>query len=70
MTVEAYVTLAILVGLFALLIETKLPPAAIFMGALTLVITFRLAPLEECLRGFSNFGVDLHDVLRQMVAAW
>ena len=50
MTVEAYATLAILIGLFGLLIKTKLPPAAIFMGALTLVITFRLAPLEECLR--------------------
>ena len=57
MTVEAYATLAILIGLFGLLIKTKLPPAAIFMGALTLVITFRLAPLEECLRGFSNSGM-------------
>ena len=57
MTVEAYATLAILIGLFALLIKTKLPPAAIFMGALTLVITLRLAPLEECLRGFSNAGM-------------
>ena len=57
MTIEAYATLSILVGLFGLLIKTKLPPAAIFMGALTLVITFRLAPLEECLRGFSNSGM-------------
>ena len=57
MSVQAYATLAILVGLFVLLIKTKLPPAAIFTGALTLVITFRLAPLEECLRGFSNSGM-------------
>ena len=57
MTLEAYATLAILVGLFGLLIKTKLPPAAIFMGALTLVITLRLAPLEECLRGFANSGM-------------
>jgi Na+/H+ antiporter NhaD/arsenite permease-like protein len=57
MTVEAYATLAILIGLFGFLINTKLPPAAIFVGALTLVITFRLAPLEECLRGFSNSGM-------------
>jgi len=57
MTIEAYATLAILIGLFSLLIKTKLPPAAIFMGALTLVITFRLAPLKECLHGFSNTGM-------------
>ncbi len=57
MTVEANSTLAILIGLFGLLIKTKLPPAAISMGALTLVITFRLAPLEGCLRGFSNSGM-------------
>ncbi|MCP4408598.1 MAG: SLC13 family permease [Gammaproteobacteria bacterium] len=57
MSPEAYLTLVILVGLFALLIRTELPPVAIFMGALTLAITFRLAPLEECLRGFSNTGM-------------
>jgi alanine racemase len=57
MTVEAYATLAILTGLFGLHIETNLPPAAIFVGALTLVITFRLAPLEACLRGLSNIGM-------------
>ena len=68
MTLEAYATLAILVGLFGLLIKTKLPPAAIFMGALTLVITFRLAPPEECLRGFSNSGMLTIGVLF-MVAA-
>jgi len=57
MTHDAYVTLAILIGLFALLIKTKLPPAAIFMGALTLAITFKLAPLKELLHGFSNTGM-------------
>ncbi len=57
MSFEAYATLAILIGLFAFLIKTKLPPAAIFMGALTLVITFRLAPIKECLAGFSNSGM-------------
>ena len=54
---ETYVTIAILVSTFGLLIFTKLPPASIFVGALTLSITFGLAPLEESLKGFSNPGV-------------
>jgi hypothetical protein len=54
MTVEAYITIGILVLAFGLLIKTKLPPAVIFIGALTLTITFRIAPLKESLKGFSN----------------
>lgn len=57
MSYEAYVILAIILGLFGLLIKTKLPPAAIFMGALTLAITFKLAPAKELLHGFSNSGM-------------
>jgi hypothetical protein len=29
----------------------------VFLGALTLSITFRLAPLEQSLQGFSNTGM-------------
>ena len=54
---EMYVTIAILALTFGLLIFTRLPPASIFVGALTLTITFGLAPLEESLNGFSNPGV-------------
>lgn len=54
---EIYMTIAILVATFGLLIFTKLPPASIFVGALTLTITFGLAPLDESLKGFSNPGV-------------
>ena len=57
MTVEAYITIGILALAFGLLIKTKLPPAVIFVGALTLTITFRIAPLKESLKGFSNPGV-------------
>ncbi len=32
-------------------------PVAVFVGALTLTITFRLAPLNESLKGFSNPGM-------------
>lgn len=53
----AYLTLAILLGVFGLLLATKLPPVAVFLGALTLSLTFNLAPLEESLRGFANPGV-------------
>jgi Na+/H+ antiporter NhaD/arsenite permease-like protein len=42
---------------FGLLIFTRLPPAPVFLGALTLTITFKLAPLEASLKGFSNSGV-------------
>lgn len=57
MTLNALITIAILSLTFALLIKSKLPPVAIFVGALTLTITFRLAPLEQSLKGFSNPGM-------------
>ena len=55
--IEIYITIAILGITFGLLIFTKLPPAAIFIGALTLTITFKIAPLEDSLKGFNNAGV-------------
>ncbi len=51
------IVVVILAVTFGLLIFSKLPPAAIFIGALTLTITFRLAPLEDSLKGFNNPGV-------------
>jgi di/tricarboxylate transporter len=57
MPVDQYITIAILALTFALLIKSKIPPVAIFVGALTLTITFRLAPLNESLKGFSNPGM-------------
>ncbi|MBU0945569.1 MAG: SLC13 family permease [Proteobacteria bacterium] len=51
------ITIVILTSTFVLLVFSKLPPAAIFIGALTLTITFKLAPLEESLKGFNNPGV-------------
>jgi di/tricarboxylate transporter len=57
MTFETWLMVAILGATFGLLIFTRLPPAAVFLGALTLTITFRLAPLEASLKGFSNSGV-------------
>jgi di/tricarboxylate transporter len=55
--IDVYLTIGILALTFGLLIFTKLPPAAIFVGALTLTITFDLAPLTDSLKGFNNPGV-------------
>ena len=57
MSTDAWLMVGILGITFALMIFTKLPPAAVFVGALTMTITFRLAPLEASLKGFSNPGV-------------
>ena len=57
MPADQYVTIAILALTFDLLIRGRVPPVAVFVGALTLTITFRLAPLEESLKGFSNPGM-------------
>jgi di/tricarboxylate transporter len=57
MTADQYITIAILALTFALLIKSKIPPVAVFVGALTLTITFRLAPLGDSLKGFSNSGM-------------
>ena len=68
MPLNAYLTLALLTLAFVLLMATWIPPVAVFLGALTLSITFGLAPLEESLRGFSNPGMLTIGVLF-MVAA-
>ncbi len=57
MSTDQYITIAILALTFALLIRSRVPPVAVFVGALTLTITFRLAPLGESLKGFSNPGM-------------
>lgn len=57
MSPEIIITIVILAGTFGMLLFTKLPPVSIFLGALTLTITFELAPLQQSLKGFSNSGV-------------
>jgi len=57
MNIDIVLTLIILTGMFGMLLLTKINPGAIFVGALTLTITFRLSPLDQCLKGFSNPGV-------------
>jgi len=57
MPLAAWLTVALLLSLFVLLILTKLPPWVIFLGALTVAITLHLAPESELLLGFANSGV-------------
>jgi di/tricarboxylate transporter len=57
LTPDAWLTIAILAATFAALVFTKLPPVTVFLGALTLCMTFGLAPIERSLIGFSNPGV-------------
>jgi len=57
MSVDAYITIAILALTFGLLIKTKLPPVAVFVAALALCMTFGLAPMDQLLDGFANSGV-------------
>jgi len=57
MTTEVTVMLAILAGMFGLLIWSRIPAWAIFMATLTVTITLRLAPENALLKGFSNSAV-------------
>ena len=57
MPTDQCITFSILALTFALLIWSRIPPVVVFVGALTLTITFRLAPLQENLKDFSNPGM-------------
>lgn len=50
MSVDAYITIAILALTFGLLIKTKLPPVAVFVAALALCMSFDLAPSSLAFR--------------------
>ncbi len=57
MSSQAWLTLGMLVVMFALLIWNRLPAWLVFMGTLTVAMTLKLAPAEALLKGFSNTGV-------------
>jgi len=57
LTTDAWLTLAVIGTLFALLIWDRLPTWAVFAGVLAAILTLRLAPENEVLGGFSNSGV-------------
>ncbi len=53
MTLNAYLTSAILAVILGLLIKTKLSAAPVFLGALATAIALDLAPTKGLLKGFS-----------------
>ena len=57
MNAEAWLMVALLVIMFALLFWGKLPTWLVFIGTLTIAMTLKLAPLNDLLSGFSNPGV-------------
>lgn len=57
MSLDAWLTLGILAGLFALLIWGRFPTWAVFVGAIGLIVTLDLAAEEEAFKGFANTGV-------------
>ena len=68
MTFEAWIMLAILVVMFALLVWSKLPAWIVFVGTLTVTMTLRLAPASDLLDGFANTGVATVAVLFPVAA--
>jgi di/tricarboxylate transporter len=57
MPVDAWLTLILLVVMFAVMAWDKLPTWVVFLGAMTVAMTLRLAPPAGLLKGFSNAGV-------------
>jgi di/tricarboxylate transporter len=57
MTVQAWIMLGILAGMFSFLVWDRFPAWLVFMGTLTAAMTFKLAAPDALLKGFSNSGV-------------
>src|SRR6185295_6129381 len=57
MTAAAWITLGILVVMFVLLVWDKLPIWLVFIGAITVAMTLRIAAPAALLKGYSNTGV-------------
>jgi di/tricarboxylate transporter len=68
LTFEAWIMLAILIGMFGLLVWNKLPAWIVFVGTLTVTMTLRLASAGELLEGFANTGVATVAVLFPVAA--
>ncbi|MBV8553200.1 MAG: SLC13 family permease [Acidobacteriaceae bacterium] len=57
MPTQAWLSLILLVSMFALMAWDKLPTWVVFLAALTVAMTLHLAPPSGLLKGFSNAGV-------------
>ena len=68
MSLDAWLTLAVIVVLFGLLVWDRWPTWAVFAGTVAVIITLDLASEPEALAGFANSGV-LSVVVLFVVAA-
>src|SRR5215510_6705337 len=57
MTAAAWITLALLIAMFVLLVWNKLPIWLVFIGTITVAMTLQLASPAALLKGYSNTGV-------------
>jgi di/tricarboxylate transporter len=57
MPLQAWITLTLLIVMFAVMAWDKLPTWVVFLGAITVAMTLGLAPPAGLLKGFSNAGV-------------
>src|SRR6516162_5423638 len=57
MPLQAWLTLILLVSMFAVMVWDKLPTWVVFLGAMAVAMTLQLAPPSGILKGFSNPGV-------------
>jgi di/tricarboxylate transporter len=57
MTITAWLTLALLIAMFLLLLWNRLPIWLVFIGTITVAMTLELAPPAALLKGYSNAGV-------------
>jgi di/tricarboxylate transporter len=56
-TIPAWITLALLVAMFVMLVWNKLPIWLVFIGTITVAMTLQLASPASLLKGYSNTGV-------------
>ncbi|MDQ2070139.1 SLC13 family permease [Natronospira bacteriovora] len=68
MGVEAVLTAGVVLGLMGLLMFTRLPVDAVFVGALTLLLVAGVISADQALSGFSNEGLATVAVLYVVVA--
>lgn len=68
MTTAAWITLGLLIATIALLVWNKLPIWLVFIGAITVAMTLRLASPSDLMKGYSNTGVVTVAVLYPVAA--
>lgn len=68
LSVSAWITVAIVLGMFALLLFTKLEADIVFLGGMMLLMVTGVLTPEDALSGFSSSSVVVVGVLFVVVA--